>query len=286
MSNDECFATLVDCDIINNNATSGGAIGLSNSSGITIIGSTIRNNTAQYEGGAIRGGGYATIEDCTFYGNSAGTGAAGIHFSATTFNWITIERTIISYSPQGEAAFIDSVYNIDISCSDFYGNAGGDWIGQVAGFLGVDGNISEDPLFCDTLGSDFRLSECSPCSSQACGIMGAFSEVCEDSCAPSGLNESLLAGVSTLEISGYPNPFNPQTKLVYTIPETGNTRIEIYDVNGRAVRSLLNESKPVGRHYIMWDGRDSKGSAVASGIYFIRLESAGKVKTGKITLLK
>jgi hypothetical protein len=84
----------------------------------------------------------------------------------------------------------------------------------------------------------------------------------------------------------FPNPFNPATTIHYTVPHAGAVDLRIYDVGGRLVRSLVSGLQTGGVHAAAWNGRDTNGAAAASGIYFVRLESAGQVSTRKIILLK
>ncbi len=83
-----------------------------------------------------------------------------------------------------------------------------------------------------------------------------------------------------------PNPFNPQTTIVYTIAETAPVTLGIYDAAGRLVRSLVDGPRAAGRHTELWNGLDDRGAAAASGVYFVRLESAGRVTTQKAVLMK
>ncbi len=84
----------------------------------------------------------------------------------------------------------------------------------------------------------------------------------------------------------YPNPFNPVTTIAFDIVEAGRVRIDIYDVSGRMVRTLLNESRDPGRHRIEWNGRDNSGSTVPSGIYFYRINAGEFTATRKMILLR
>lgn len=84
----------------------------------------------------------------------------------------------------------------------------------------------------------------------------------------------------------YPNPFNPATTITYSIPASGLVRLRIYDSNGRLVRALVNESQPLKVHTVTWDGLRDSGDSVASGIYFIRLEFDGQIRTSKIAFVK
>ncbi len=80
----------------------------------------------------------------------------------------------------------------------------------------------------------------------------------------------------------YPNPFNPTTTIRFAIERPGVIRLEIYDLAGRLVRTLINnENKIPGEHLAIWDGRDDYGKPVGSGVYFYRLFSNGSDKTEK-----
>ncbi len=68
-----------------------------------------------------------------------------------------------------------------------------------------------------------------------------------------------------------PNPFNPQTEIHYALPQAGTTSLEIYDVKGRHVRTLVDTVVPAGQHTVLWDGQNGRGHTVASGTYFARL---------------
>jgi hypothetical protein len=89
-----------------------------------------------------------------------------------------------------------------------------------------------------------------------------------------------------LRLRAYPNPFNPQTTIHYSIPQSGAARLRLYDVSGRHIRTLFERWTTAGEHATRWDGRDNAGRIVASGVYFVRLESAGSVLTNRIVLLK
>jgi hypothetical protein len=83
-----------------------------------------------------------------------------------------------------------------------------------------------------------------------------------------------------------PNPFNPRTALTYYVPESGFASLQIYDVQGRLVNTLYSGTKQAGENVAVWDGVDTHGNSVASGIYFVRLQSPGETATTKIVLLK
>jgi len=79
----------------------------------------------------------------------------------------------------------------------------------------------------------------------------------------------------------YPNPFNPSTKISYSIPEAGNVELKIYNILGKEVATLVNESQSPGNYYVVFDA-----SSLASGVYIYVLRSSNFVQTKKMMLLK
>lgn len=84
----------------------------------------------------------------------------------------------------------------------------------------------------------------------------------------------------------YPNPFNPSTTISYEVPVAGMVNLRIYDAAGRLIDTVDTGAKQPGQHTAVWDGCDTTGVPAASGVYFVRLEAAGHVRTSKIVLLK
>jgi hypothetical protein len=83
-----------------------------------------------------------------------------------------------------------------------------------------------------------------------------------------------------------PNPFNPTTTIRFTLPASQRVGLAIYSVDGRLVRMLVDDVKSRGTHDITWDGRDSAGSPVGSGMYFYRLTAGKFSESKKMMLLK
>jgi hypothetical protein len=87
-------------------------------------------------------------------------------------------------------------------------------------------------------------------------------------------------------LENYPNPFNPTTRIEFSLGERAQVSMRIYDMSGKVVRTLVNETMSVGRHSASWNGEDEYGRPVASGIYVCRLEAAGKTALRKMVLLR
>jgi flagellar hook assembly protein FlgD len=84
-----------------------------------------------------------------------------------------------------------------------------------------------------------------------------------------------------------PNPFNPSTSIRYSVGKNGAmVRMHVYDVAGRCIATVLDETGQAGVHVVHWNGRDDDGRPVASGIYFCRLSVDAWSATRKMVLLK
>jgi hypothetical protein len=83
-----------------------------------------------------------------------------------------------------------------------------------------------------------------------------------------------------------PNPFVASTQLRYALPERGRAQLAIYDVTGRKVSTLADEIHEAGAHTRSWDGRGAAGERAPSGVYFVRLEFAGRVESRKVVLTR
>ena len=92
----------------------------------------------------------------------------------------------------------------------------------------------------------------------------------------------------TLELLGqnYPNPFNPTTTISYNMVEAGNVSIEVFNIKGQKVKTLINEETIAGDHTIVWDGTDNNSHKVSSGMYFYKMKSSNYTSTKKMILMK
>ncbi|GJM45419.1 MAG: hypothetical protein DHS20C21_22610 [Gemmatimonadota bacterium] len=85
-------------------------------------------------------------------------------------------------------------------------------------------------------------------------------------------------------VSVGPNPAASYADVKFSLPLTGRAEIDVYDVTGRLVRGVLNESLPAGAHQARWDGRTGQGTAAANGVYFVRLKTEAGTSTKKVLL--
>jgi hypothetical protein len=86
--------------------------------------------------------------------------------------------------------------------------------------------------------------------------------------------------------NNYPNPFNPETKIGYFIPKACQVKLEVFNILGQRVRTLIDEAQTAGKKEVTWDGRDESGNEVASGVYFYKLQAGDFAQTKKMVLMK
>ncbi len=95
---------------------------------------------------------------------------------------------------------------------------------------------------------------------------------------PLGSRPELLANV--------PNPFNPRTRIPFSLPASAAVRIDIYDLGGHRVRALVDERRPAGAQSVVWAGLDDRGRQVSSGVYVVQLRSGSSRLQRKIVLVR
>jgi hypothetical protein len=99
-------------------------------------------------------------------------------------------------------------------------------------------------------------------------------------------SDSASLPAQSFAISNYPNPFNPSTTISYSLPQDGRVELAIYNVKGQRIRTLISEAQVAGTHNVVWDGTDSRGNKVASGLYLYRVSSGNHSATGKALIMK
>ena len=229
-----------------------------------------------------------SIDQCTFSENSGGPGGG---ISCTSNSLVTLTNTIIAFSPSGEALYVDGPDVATLTCSDLYGNAWGDWNPNIAAQYGINGNISEDPLFCDVQNPllPYLLDGASPCAEEnnpECGQIGAWPIGCGvvQASPDRPLNEKnrFLCAIS-------PNPFMAQTTITYKIPSDFGMQfmnLAIYDEGGRLIRQFPSPGTNIGLHQITWNGQNDNGARISGGMFFCRLAGTGICETQPILLIR
>ncbi|MFH1518396.1 MAG: T9SS type A sorting domain-containing protein, partial [Pseudomonadota bacterium] len=84
----------------------------------------------------------------------------------------------------------------------------------------------------------------------------------------------------------YPNPFNVGTVISYSTSDNGPVKLEVFDILGRSIATLVDEVQSVGLHHVNWNGQVNDGNRAASGIYLYRLKTAHAAETRKMIILR
>jgi hypothetical protein len=142
-----------------------------------------------YGNSALAGGAVYVYKDtvelvnCTFVGNSGMLGAAVFSYDRAL---AVMENCVIAFNLQGQAVYcLEGGATASASCTDIYGNAGGNWVGCLAGQQDLNNNLSADPVFCDGAAGDYRLQPSSPCAPENNGCqvrLGALTVGCSCAC--------------------------------------------------------------------------------------------------------
>lgn len=195
------YANATNCRFVGNNGPRGGAVFAVSSQVVSseFIGNWAWPTAFYYEGdgGAVYGGGGSVVlENCSFWGNhAAGTGAA-VH--AIEEANVEIRHSIIAGSAGGKPMSCAGAAVMNATCTDLFGNLGGDWVGCLEGQEGVSGNFSADPLFCGPESGDLTLGALSPClpgrhpGGEDCGLIGAMPVGCSGPTAAAPLRWGAL----------------------------------------------------------------------------------------------
>lgn len=268
----------------------------------TITGLVVHDNAAAAGGGiTVNEGPEVTVADCIFLANVADLFGAALNYQRNDAGEITgntmagnqnptdagvlhlvgcsppLARNLVSFNGGGGIGGVNA--NPSASCNDVFGNGGAGWI-DLDDPTGSDGNIALDPLFCDLEAGDPSLDAASPClDAEGCGRIGAVGEGCGGETAVGDLP-------AVVSLSAFPNPANPAVTIRFTLAEAGPVRLVVHDVRGRLVRELIAGARGVGDHHVRFDGRDHAGRDLASGVYVYRLDAAGQVRCGRLTLLR
>lgn len=155
--------TFIDCILSQNVAEFGGGMGCRNSSSPTLTNCAFIGNSYPWGGGMFcERNSSPTLTDCRFEGNE-GHRDAGIACDQGCSPSLT--NTVIAFNHSGEAVLcLEANSNPTLACCDVYGNAGGDWVGCIEDQYGSNGNIAEDPIFCDPVNGELTIRSDSPCA--------------------------------------------------------------------------------------------------------------------------
>ena len=124
----------------------------------------------------------------------------------------------------------------------------------------------------------FDLSEFRLLAGTTTDATGRFS-ISQEALGPSALPDQFSLGPN------YPNPFNPSTIIPYQLPVAAHVRLQVFNLLGQRIATLVDGEQPAGFHSARWDGTDAAGRAVGAGVYLYRLVSGQRVATERMVLV-
>jgi len=263
-------------DNISPNPYEGDGIACDSDSYVEIINTTLCNN---YGFGFSGAGDNLYFINCIFQGNyynqiriSGGYGGHGITTADFEYNCIENGLNGITINNPGWVIF--------------------NWL---------EGNIEDDPLFVDPENGDYHFFANSLCintgTPDTTGLnlpeydLDGNPRIYEDQ-IDMGCYEWQGTGtideyipIASSKLSNYPNPFNPETTIDFSIQNDSNVELVIFNIKGQKVKQLVSDQQTAGQHSITWNGNDENNKSVSSGIYFYKLNVNGKTKAVKKCLL-
>lgn len=287
--------TIVDNVVISGPQTKshGGGLGIRSASPRVEF-NVIASNWAQgWDGGGIHMYScQSELVNNTIVNNRAGGLGGAIYARVATF---TLVNSILYFNEDdaGTEIYLDEYTSAEVSYSDIEGS----WPGE--------GNLDVDPALRDVPGGDshLRSRDCGDADDSPlidAGSPDHFDIVldCErglgtiacDMGAYGGGTQSATTGVGDtaelpgqrIDLSSYPNPFNPRTTIRFDLPDAKSVSLRIYDIHGRRVETLLdNERRAAGGHEVIWNA-----SNLSSGTYFYQFDTGDRHQTGKMQLIK
>jgi len=280
--------TLRNCIFLDNRAEAGGAVSCDGNAFPVIEGCTFAQNRAD-RGGAIASDlSGPQLLRCTFVANAAtAPDVAGACIESASHSPVFVTNAILCFSPQGQAVRCVGGGGVTLTCSDIFGNAGGDWTDGIADQAGRRGNFSADPLFCNLPEGDYELWNNSPCSQEGCGLIGAWPVGCT---APQGIDAALPpTGAGPVLLRGFPNPFSSGATIHTRAPEEWLGRslvLDVYEIGGRRIRTLATPVKVPGAVDLFWDGLTSDGREAPGGVYLLRLRNDAERRALRVVIIR
>ena len=273
-----CQGLIDGCIIADNRASSGGGVifNVSTFPYLHLRNTVIARNTAMLYGGGVlvNSGARPHLWNATIVGNSAEHSGGGIWLNATSAPYVWLTLVAINAAPVGGGVHgFQPGANPTYYCSDLWGNAGGNFGGYLQNPIGINGNISLDPQFCDADAGDYRVLPSSPCLPEnhpgGCGPIGALG-----ACPASALE--LPASEQMLHLTVSPNPSRASVTIA-TPARFLPAMAELYDASGRHHGRRLLRSEH--EEWVL-------DTTAPGGVYFLVVQHGAATSTVKVVVVR
>lgn len=272
------------------------------------------SNTSAYAGAISSFNTHLQVINNTFVGNSvSGEDEVGnvIKIENGAFRDMEFINNVIwdnGVNSQYDIALFGDLMNSNFWYNNIQNGFDAIWLEDGITFEGsYENNIASDPHFIEDNPHNYALTQYSPSVNAGMPDMTAYPIPELDLAGNPRIYEGLVTRIdqgayeyqgdnvgvadSTIPIINgisaiYPNPFNPSTTINFNIMKNMLVKIEIYNLKGQKVRTVLNSKMNSGDHSIAWDGLDEFNNPVSSGIYFSKMETSEKISIKKLMLLK
>jgi hypothetical protein len=261
----------------------GGGIHCKNSS-LEIYDTVIANNVSNWGSGVYAITSNPVLNNVTITNNIANSGG-GFH-DARSHSTLTNSIFWENHPWQIYGSSDSNPHSLTIGCCDIQGGMAGIY-DPTATIIWLEGNINEDPMFCDSTNDNYWLDANSPCAEEnnaVCGQIGALGVGCNELSGVDGLaSPSRFIRLH----QNNPNPFNAATTIAFELIKPSLVSLRVYDLSGHLMRTILDDyAISAGQHEFTWNGEDNSGHVVGSGVYVYRLMAGSYSAAKRMVLLK
>ena len=281
---DGSYLRLVDCEVYDNLSFRAGGLLHRSSAPLEIHGSLVFDNHSERQAGGVwilppeANGSTCVIAGSTIAHNTATLNGSGLEVYLSD---LELHHSIVAFNSGGDCQARLTDCTGDLACNDLF-DPGGGCVYDANPLIPRPSDIDADPWFCRKFPGDYRLLEGSPCAmgESSCGQIGAQGVGCLYTEAPPNLPATAQLHPPR------PNPFNARVTLSFALARPGRARLEVVDLRGAAVTTLVFEELPRGEHEVTWAGTDTRGRQASAGVYLVRLVTDDGVLTTRVALVK
>jgi hypothetical protein len=227
----------------------------------------------------------AWVDDIIFPSTGGTTGTPALALSATSIDFGThmaadFEPALFTISNTGDATMIGTITGSDIfrvkPVSEETYSTSLNFV--IPAGLSLDFHVMVFPINNGVQNYDLMITSDDP--QNTVSYINLTANV-----LPTGNEDGTLPLVTALN-GNYPNPFNPETTVSFSLKNSSKVSVDIYNILGQKVKTLVNDQLNAGNHSYRWNGKDDSGHSVSSGIYFYKMNAGSYTATAKMVLMK